>query len=163
MSPSERSAAWHGASESSKQALHAANSADLSSSSSYNDATGVWTKKKYATGTKYTEGGLSLIGEAGFEAYIGSNGRLIPINQPTVGNIPSGGIVFNTDQMRNLRTLWDMSNINLGGGSFTAKNQPQQTNQTYDNRIIINGMTVDSGSSDGQALISALRRYVGNH
>lgn len=163
MSTSQRSAAWAGASDASKQALHEANKAELSGSSTYNEATGVWTKKEYATGTRYTDGGLSLMGEAGFEAYIGSNGRLIPINQPTVGNIPSGGIVFNTDQMRNLRTLWDMSNINLGGGSFTAKNQPQQTNQTYDNRIIINGMTVDSGSSDGQALISALRRYVGNH
>jgi hypothetical protein len=71
--------------------------------------------------------------------------------------------VFNAEQMKNLRTMWDMSNLNLRGGSFATKPQSQQTVQTYDNRVIINGMTVDNGSSDGQALISALRRYVGNH
>ena len=120
--------------------------------------------KQYAGGTGYTSGGLSLMGENGFEAYINSNGRLIPINQPTIGNIGSGGAVFNADQMKNLRTLWDMSNLNLSAGSRLLNNaQQQQASHTTDNRIIINGMTVDSGSSDGQALISALRRYVGNH
>ena len=119
--------------------------------------------KAHASGTRYTPGGLTQLGEKGFEAYIGSNGRLIPISQPTIGNIPSGGVVFNADQMKNLRTLWDMSNLNFKGGSLTTGLQQMQTNTSVDNRIIINGMTVDSGSADGQALISALRRYVGNH
>ena len=134
---------------------------------SYDSGSGTWKKpdgtNAYATGTRYTDGGLASLGEDGFEAFISSNGRLIPINQPTIGNIASGGIVFNTDQMKSLRTLWDMSNLNLGGSGFAGNTQSQQASQVYDNRIIINGMTVDSGSSDGQALISALRRYVGNH
>lgn len=133
----------------------------------YNDASRHWSiriDEEHADGTRYTPGGMTLMGEDGFEAYINSNGHLIPINQPTIGNIASGGIVFNTDQMKGLRTLWDMSNLNIGGGHNLLYNtQPQQIDQRQDNRIIINGMTVDSGSSDGQALISALRRYVGNH
>ena len=163
MSAAERSAAWHGASEESKYYLHEANKGDLSATHDYDSATGIWKKKEYATGTRYTAGGLALMGEDGDELYITSNGRLIPINQPTIGNISKGGVVFNAEQMKNLRTMWDMSNLNLRGGSFATKPQSQQTVQTYDNRVIINGMTVDNGSSDGQALISALRRYVGNH
>lgn len=161
MSTSERSEAWHGANEESKYYLHEANKADLNASHSYDDATGEW--KKHADGTRYTPGGLTLMGEEGFEAYISSNGHLIPINQPTLGNIPSGGVVFNTDQMKNLRTLWDMSSLNLNASANYINGQPQQIDQHHDNRIIINGMTVDSGSSDGQVLISALRRYIGNH
>ena len=118
----------------------------------------------HASGTRYTPGGLTLMGEEGSEVYITANGRLIPINQPTIGNISSGGVVFNREQMKNLRTMWDMSNLNFKGGSdIVSTAQPQQIDQSQDNRIIINGMTVDSGSADGQALISALRRYVGNH
>ena len=119
--------------------------------------------KKNAIGTNYTSGGLNAIGENGFEAYIDSNGLLIPINRPVVGNISSGGIIFNTEQMQNLRTLWDMSNLNMSADKSFVKGQSQPVDQSQDNRIIINGMTVDSGSSDGQALINALRRYVGNH
>lgn len=132
----------------------------------YNPSSGYWSvkvKEKNADGTRYTSGGMTLMGEEGFEAYISANGRLIPINQPTIGNIPGGGVVFNTDQMQNLRTLWDMSNLNLNTDRSYINKQSQQVSQTTDNRIIINGMTVDSGSADGQALISALRRYVGNH
>ena len=164
MTPAERSAAWSGASEESKYYLHEANVRDLSDSNTFDEASGEWKEKiiGHADGTRYTPGGLTQLGEEGFEAYITANGRLIPINQPTLGGIPSGGIVFNTEQMKNLRTLWDMSNLSLKSG-FVANTQVPQTNETYDNRIIINGMTVDSGSADGQALISALRRYVGNH
>ena len=124
-----------------------------------------WKKAKgHASGTRYTPGGLTKLGEDGFEAYISSKGQLIPITNPTIGNISGGGVVFNTDQMKNLRTLWDMSNFNLSTDrSYINASQPQQIDQRQDNRIIINGMTVDSGSADGQALISALRRYVGNH
>ena len=166
MSTSERSAAWNGASEESKYYLHEANKAELSDSYSYDEGTGEWKKKLtgHASGTRYTPGGLTQLGEEGFEAYISSDGRLTPIGQPTIGNIASGGVVFNTEQLKSLRTLWDMSNLNLSRKSNVIGNsQPQQIDQSQDNRIIINGMTVDSGSSDGQALISALRRYVGNH
>ncbi len=163
MTPSERSAAWAGANEESKYYLHEANKRDLSATNTYDSATGVWTKKAYATGTRYTSSGLALMGEDGSEIYINSNGRLIPINQPTIGSISEGGIVFNSAQMQNLRTMWDMSNLNSGTSSLIGGAQPQQIDQSQDNRIIINGMTVDNGSSDGQALISALRRYVGNH
>lgn len=163
MSPADRSAAWFVADETSKHYLHEANKRDLSGNYDYNSTSGSWTKKEYATGTRYTAGGLALMGEDGDELYITSNGRLIPINQPTIGNISKGGVVFNAEQMKNLRTMWDMSNLNLRSGSFATKPQSQQTVQTYDSRVIINGMTVDNGSSDGQALISALRRYVGNH
>ena len=117
----------------------------------------------HAKGTSYTPGGLTALGEEGFEAYISSKGKLIPINQPTIGNLPSGGVVFNRDQMKNLRTLWDMSNFNFKGNSGFIGGGAQNVDNSQDNRIIINGMTVDSGSADGQALISALRRYVGNH
>lgn len=132
----------------------------------YNKGSGYYSIKldeKDADGTRYTLGGLTLMGEEGSETYITANGRLIPIEQPTIGNIPSGGVVFNTEQMKNLRTLWDMSNFNLNTDKSYVNKQPQQIDQSQDNRIIINGMTVDSGSADGQALISALRRYVGNH
>jgi len=119
--------------------------------------------EKHADGTRYTPGGLTLMGEEGSEIYITASGRLIPINQPTIGNIPSGGVVFNREQMNGIRSLWDMSNMKLTSDKTQIERQPQQIDQSQDNRIIINGMTVDSGSSDGQALISALRRYVSNH
>lgn len=128
-----------------------------------NEADMFWIRK-YASGSKNTQGGIALMGEEESETFITSKGRLIPITQPTVGNISSGGVVFNTDQMKNLRTLWDMSNLNLNPDrNYLSGLQPQQIDQRQDNRIIINGMTVDSGSADGQALIGALRRYVGNH
>lgn len=121
-------------------------------------------KDKYASGTNNTKSGTALMGEDEFEVYIDNNGHLIPIKQPTIfKNIEAGGKVFNTDQMKSLRTLWDMSNLNFGNSSFMSNMQPQQVSHTQDNRIIINGLTVDNGSTDGQALISALRRYVGNH
>ena len=128
------------------------------------EAINIWKANGHANGTRYTPGGLTLMGEEGFEAFISANGRLIPITQPTLGNIASGGAVFNTEQMKNLRTLWDMSNLNLNADrSYISMAQPQQIDQSQNNSITINGMTVDSGSADGQALISALRRYVGNH
>lgn len=162
------SEAWHSASDDERKALHEAN-VEIASKHGlkYDEASGKWKKvdgtDAYATGTKYTKGGLALMGEDGAETYITANGLLIPITQPTIGNIPSGGVVFNTDQMKNLRTLWDMSNFNFNADKNYISKQPQQIDQSQDNRIIINGMTVDSGSADGQALISALRRYVGNH
>ena len=121
-------------------------------------------KNKYAGGTNNTKSGTTLMGEDDFEVYIDNNGHLIPIKQPTIfTDIEAGGKVFNTEQMKNLRPLWDLSNLNFGNSSFMSNIQPQQVSHAQDNRIIINGLTVDNGSTDGQALISALRRYVGNH
>lgn len=67
--------------------------------------------EKHAAGTRFTPGGLTELGEVEPETFIDNNGHLIPINQPTIGNIGAGGIVFNQDQMTNLRSLWDLSNI----------------------------------------------------
>ena len=139
-----------------------------SQGSSSRSSNGVWYDSNYSLDSQQdnnskSTGGLTLMGEFDDELYISSHGRLIPITQPTIGNIPSGGAVFNKEQMKNIRTLWDMSNLNLNGIDFMGGVQHQQTSHTYDNRIIINGMTVDNGSADGQALISALQRYVGNH
>lgn len=156
--------AWLTADAQTQKNLHAANQLlGQAIGSTYDKASGVWTHK-YASGSKYTKEGLSLMGEEGSEVFITASGRLIPINQPTIGNISSGGVVFNAEQMKNLRTMWDMSNLNLNTDKgYINMAQPQQIDQSQNNSITINGMTVDSGSSDGQALISALRRYVGNH
>ena len=120
--------------------------------------------KKYASGTNNTISGLVKMGEKEDELFISASGRLIPITTPVIGNIAGGGAVFNAEQMKNVKALWDLSNLKLGNmNSAAIGSKPQQVNNNSDNRIIINGMTVDSGSADGQALISALRRYVGNH
>ena len=131
----------------------------------YGDALNEWKKARgYATGTRHTFGGLTKLGEKGFEAYISPNGSLTPITSPMIGNITGGGVVFNTEQLKNLRTLWDWSNIKPSDNKDLFDGvKSQQIDQSQDNRIIINGMTVDTGSSDGQALVNALRRYVGNH
>ena len=109
MSTSERSAAWHGASEESKYYLHKANEADLE----------------------------------GFEAFINRNGHLIPIAQPTIGNIDSGGVVFNTEQMNNLRSLWDLSNVGKVNVDATLVNRTIPsgnggTQNTFTGGIVIN-------------------------
>lgn len=117
----------------------------------------------HADGTRYTKHGNVLMGEVEPEMFITNNGHLIPINQPTFGNVSAGGIVFNHDQMEFTRSLWDMTNMSIPNYSSLVNHTPQPIAHTEDNRIIINGMIVDSGSSDGQALISSLRRYVGNH
>lgn len=136
----------------------------ISSNKSGINISTVYIKQKKAKGTGYTQSGSMLAGEDGEEIFVDNNGHLIPVLQPTIfKDIEAGGKVFNTDQMKSLRTLWDMSNLNFGNSSFMSNMQPQQVSHTQDNRIIINGLTVDNGSTDGQALISALRRYVGNH
>ena len=100
------------------------------------------------------------MGEEGFEAYITNNGRLIPINQPTIGNIGAGGVVFNREQMANLRNLWDLSN--LGNISpFVSSSSMNNQNTVIDNSIHINGLTV--GEQGNEDWISGLRRYVATH
>lgn len=100
-------------------------------------------KNKHADGTRYTPGGMTLMGEEDFEAFIDKNGHLIPIAQPTIGNIDSGGIVFNTEQMSNLRSLWDLSNIgkvNVDASMFsrTIPSGNGGTQNTFTGGIIIN-------------------------
>ena len=157
------SAAWHTAStQAEKDALHQAN-VDLAKQlgldeDDYNSGTGKW--NYHAAGTRYTPGGLTALGEDGFEAYITNNGRLIPINQPTIGNIGAGGIVFNREQMAGLRTLWDWSNIGKISPVVSSSNANSQ-NTVIDNSIHINGLTIsEQGNEDW---INGLKRYVATH
>ena len=133
------------------------------SGASYNPNSGYWSikvKEKDADGTRYTAGGLTLMGEEGEELYIQANGRLIPINQPTIGNIGAGGIVFNREQMANLRNLWDLSN--LGKVSpFVSSSNANSKSTVIDNSIHINGLTV--GEQGNEDWINGLRRYVATH
>lgn len=113
-----------------------------------------------ADGSRYTSAGLNLIGEEGFEAYISNKGRLIPINQPTIGNIGAGGIVFNREQMANLRNLWDLSNLGKISPFVSSSNANSQST-VVDNSIHINGMTIsEKGNEDW---INGFRRYVATH
>ena len=126
----------------------------------YNSGSGYWSIKLNADGSRYTSGGLNIIGEEGFEAFITNNGRLIPINQPTLGNIGAGGIVFNREQMANLRTLWDWSNLSKVSPFVSSSNANSQ-NTVIDNSIHINGMTIsEKGNEDW---INGFRRYVATH
>ena len=131
--------------------------------SSYNPVSGLSSIKieeKNADGTRYTSGGMTLMGEEGFEAFITNNGRLIPINQPTLGNIGAGGVVFNREQMANLRNLWDLSNLGKIAPFASSSNTNKQST-VIDNSIHINGLTVsEQGNEDW---INGLRRYVVTH
>lgn len=131
--------------------------------STYNPASGLSSIKideQDASGTRYTSGGTTLMGEEGFEAFISNTGRLIPISQPTIGNIGAGGIVFNREQMANLRNLWDLSN--LGKTShFVSSSNANSRSTIIDNSIHIGGMTIaEQGNEDW---INGLRRYVATH
>ena len=121
---------------------------------------GVGSFYKYAKGTRYTPGGLTLMGEEGFEAFISGNGRLIPITQPTIGNIGAGGIVFNREQMANLRNLWDLGNLGKMPSIVSSSNTNKQ-DTIIDNSIHINGLTV--GEQGNEDWINGLRRYVATH
>lgn len=126
----------------------------------YNPNSGYWSIKVNADGSRYTSSGLNLMGEEGFEAFITNNGRLIPITQPTIGNIGAGGIVFNREQMANLRNLWDLSNLGRVSPFVSASNANSQST-TIDNSIHINGMSIsEKGNEDW---INGLRRYVATH
>ncbi len=131
--------------------------------STYNPASGLSSIKieeENADGTRYTSGGTTLMGEEGFEAFISNTGRLIPISQPTIGNIGAGGIVFNREQMANLRNLWDLSN--LGKTShFVSSSSANNQSTIIDNSIHIGGMTV--GEQGNEDWINGLRRYVATH
>ena len=106
------------------------------------------------------------MGEDGKEIYINNNGHYIPIEQPTLLSVvKAGGIVFNQDQMKSLHTLWDMSNFVKMPDYSSLVNRYDSHNMTTNNdySVTIKDLVIDNGSTDGQALISALRRYIGNH
>lgn len=116
----------------------------------------------WASGTRNTPSGLTLMGEDGQEVYITANGRLIPINQPTIGNIPGGGIVFNSSQMKNLRDMWDMANTwTPSSKDLLNRNISSSSGDTNCNNIYINGVKIDDNS--GIINVDALKRYIANH
>ena len=118
---------------------------------------------KYASGTKYTKSGNLLMGEDGAEMFIKNSGHLIPINQPTIGNFGAGGIVFNQNQMGNLRDWWDLSNINPNVYTHIIQHPvAQPSGDTNCNNIIVNGMNI-AKDFEGQQLIDAIQRYVATH
>ena len=93
----------------------------------------------YANGTNKTKSGAVLMGEKEPEMYIDNNGHLVPINQPTFANIDAGGIVFNQDQMANLRSLWDMSNIGKISMDGIVTDRASLLSQPASNDTIFNG------------------------
>ena len=157
------SAAWHTApTQAEKDRLHDENVRLAKKlgldEDDYNSGTGKW--NYHADGTRYTPGGSTVLGEKEFEAYITNNGRLIPITQPTIGNIGAGGIVFNREQLANLRNLWDLSNLGKIT-PFVSSSSSNKQNTVVDNSIHINGMTIsEKGNEDW---INGLRRYVATH
>ena len=153
---------WNASTQAEKDALHDEN-VRLGNligldDDDYNSITGKW--NYHAAGTRYTPGGFTALGEDDFEAYITNGGRLIPINQPTIGNIGAGGIVFNREQMANLRNLWDLSNLSKISPFVSSSNANSQ-NTVIDNSIHINGLTV--GEQGNEDWINGLRRYVATH
>lgn len=116
----------------------------------------------FASGTRYTPSGNILMGEKESETFINANGHLIPINQPTLGNFGAGGIVFNQDQMANLRSLWDLSNIGIAShNNLIGANRAQNVDNRVDNsyHVYIQNLEVDNGVID----INALKRYIPIH
>ncbi|MDY3929433.1 MAG: hypothetical protein SOZ34_08750, partial [Clostridia bacterium] len=108
----------------------------------------------YASGTNNAKRGKSVLGEDDFKVLIDSSKHLIPITQPTFANLNGGEIVFNKEQMENLRNLWDISqfkNVTAGlSPNLSILPKSQQSIITTDNSVTINGMTVDGGSKNGQ-------------
>ena len=111
----------------------------------------------YAKGTSNARKGVAQIGELEPETLITSKGKYIPIEQPTLANLLGGEVVFNSEQMSNLRTLYDPSKIftpNLESVPISSVNQNQSTQ--IDNSVTINGLTVEK-ESNGE-LLNQLRR-----
>lgn len=100
-------------------------------------------RKKYAKGTRKTHTETALMGEDGHETFISSNGHLIPINQPTFGNIEAGGIVFNRDQMDFVRKIWDWSNVGTlptsSISNFINRNSGETVNYNMYGDAVFNG------------------------
>ena len=111
----------------------------------------------YAKGTSNARKGVAQIGELEPETLITSKGKYIPIEQPTLANLLGGEVVFNSEQMNNLRTLYDLSKVftpNLESVPMSNISQNQSTQ--IDNSVTINGLTVEK-ESNGE-LMNQLRR-----
>ena len=116
----------------------------------------------YATGTDYTQAGDAWMGEKAWELFLSKHGEFTPITRPTFTNIPSGGVVFNQEQMSNVRKLWDLSNQNITSYTkYMTKQQPQTIDKRIDQSIKINGMNVDT--TNGKEFVEAVRRFVSIH
>lgn len=121
----------------------------------------IYLKQKHAKGTGYTQSGSMLVGEEEPEIYIDSNGHFIPINQPTIfTDVEAGGKVFNSIQMQNLESLWNLSNMNPSH-SLPSMIERTQTVTTIDNSIHINGMTISEQSNEDW--IAGLKRHIAIH
>lgn len=121
--------------------------------------------KPFASGTRFLPPGNALMGESGSELYIDAGGHTIPIGQPTMfTDLSAGGLVFNKELLDGARAIWDMSHYSKSMLSNMVGSTPKQSiDNSNSNNVIINGMTVDSGSQNGKELINALRRYTGTH
>lgn len=111
----------------------------------------------YAKGTSNARKGVAQIGELEPETLITSKGKYIPIEQPTLANLLGGEVVFNSEQMNNLRTLYDLSKVftpNLKSVPMSNISHNQSTQ--IDNSVTINGLTVEK-ESNGE-LLNQLRR-----
>lgn len=116
----------------------------------------------YATGTDYTQAGDAWMGEKAWELFLSKHGEFTPITRPTFANIPSGGVVFNQEQMSNVRKLWDLSNQNITSYTkYMTKQQPQTIDKRIDQSVKINGMNVDT--TNGKEFVEAVRRFVSIH
>lgn len=110
----------------------------------------------YATGTRNAKKGLAEVGEAGDETLITNKGRYVPITEPIFTQMFGGEVVFNSEQMGNLRTLYDLSkSLTSGLGSLPVPGIQNQSTQ-IDNSVTINGMTIER-ESNGE-LLNQLRR-----
>lgn len=118
--------------------------------------------KAYGIGTGNALPGMSLLSEKQPETLITKYGELIPVMQPSLMNMRGGEMVFNPEQMSNVRKLWDLANGNiLQYSKYMRKSQPQSIDKSVDNSVNINGMKVDTNNS--REFVEALRRFVNIH
>lgn len=101
------------------------------------------------------------MGEDGAEIYIDGYGRLIPVLAPTIfKDIPSGGKVFNEEQMKNLSSLWNLSNFKMPDYSnLMKKAQNSVVNNDNSYHVHFQNLELDNSIID----IDKLKRYVGTH
>lgn len=118
----------------------------------------------YAGGTDNTSDGWITLGELEKEWLIKSNGQFVPIQEPTLANVGSGGIVFNQNQMDNVRKLWNLSNLdNFALNNLSSKSGTQSIDNSNSNNVIIEKLTIDGNSTDGKTILTTLRRVAANH
>ena len=118
-----------------------------------------WKKANgYASGTNYATPGLHAIGEEEDEVIITPYGNLIPINQPIIGNLHAGSLVFNRDQIDFARKFWDIANLGKMYPNLINNDKHKNVVNNYNNskHIYLEGVEIDNGIID----IDALQRYI---